>query len=780
MRLIAETFEELGTYLATADSFESAAALASQRLHEAAEVIATAMAGYDSLDVAEAMAFLTLFADPETFSEADHEGNLGALELVMLIAGSRTVLEQAGSPGTPSAEGPPNMPLIRATADAALEAGLFRNQFLIAEDTHPTAELSSRLTTQEANLRSTSYPHMVRDTLHALLDAPEIDVDLDAVAGFNARELLAVVDELGAIRNAGWNARRRTALELAFQGGDVQQEPTAERLFVAQAALWANPSEVAVLDSASIAAVTDVAVERVNTILDFFTSDVSHLDVDTLTEQFFGGVNPLRLRPILRHPSGRLYLTNDALIVPAVRERVEEAFKTATNRSFDRYVRRRGVVIEAAALELLRSIFPSSEVRGSFKYFVPKDDTERVPGKYSARVEGDGLLLIDDVALVLEVKSGALSNSARTGDVASLRDNLTKLLTAAADQADRTRARITEDRGLRLGDGSWLDLSRVREIHTIVVTLEDLGGLTALTDDLVTAGVLPQVLLPLTISLHDLRVIAELVQRPAEFLLYLRRRTLPELTRQFLAPDELDLYMHMLQQGLYVEPDPDRLAAEVPHHTVTVAERRRFKAQTPQWLTTRTGPLDAWYFYRLGQRQTTAPQPQLQGDARLQALVDRVTEGAEPGWLAISTALLSCSRATQHAFAGYAASLAAKTRSDGRPHTVTNVFGDRAQTTIILTFATAPAAVGASLERWRVSAGRYITAKKHQLQLIRGAVLLFDTDGNYLESVFRNTRPQPDSALDADVIALGLRPVDQMNASQASMTAARKAARRRR
>lgn len=42
---------------------KSPAALASQRLHEAAKVIATAMAGTDSLDVAETMAFLTLFAD---------------------------------------------------------------------------------------------------------------------------------------------------------------------------------------------------------------------------------------------------------------------------------------------------------------------------------------------------------------------------------------------------------------------------------------------------------------------------------------------------------------------------------------------------------------------------------------------------------------------------------------------------------------------------------------------------------------------------------------------
>ena len=81
----------------------------------------------------------------------------------MLMAGSRTVLQHAGPSDTPSAQGPPNIPLTCAAADEALAACHFRLQFLSTEDIHQTAEPSARLPTQEANLHSTSYPYMARD-----------------------------------------------------------------------------------------------------------------------------------------------------------------------------------------------------------------------------------------------------------------------------------------------------------------------------------------------------------------------------------------------------------------------------------------------------------------------------------------------------------------------------------------------------------------------------------------------------------------------------------------
>jgi hypothetical protein len=49
---------------------------------------------------------------------------------------------------------------------------------------------------------------------------------------------------------------------------------------------------------------------------------------------------------------------------------------------------------------------------------------------------------------------------------------------------------------------------------------------------------------------------SEVLDRPAEFQLYLQRRTDPGVSKYFWSSDELDLFMLFLRGGLYVEPNP--------------------------------------------------------------------------------------------------------------------------------------------------------------------------------------------------------------------------------
>jgi hypothetical protein len=65
-------------------------------------------------------------------------------------------------------------------------------------------------------------------------------------------------------------------------------------------------------------------------------------------------------------------------------------------------------------------------------------------------------------------------------------------------------------------------------------------------------------------SLHDLEVISKVIDRPAELLLYLRRRTDSGVATHYRGSDELDLFMLFLDGGLYVEPDPDEVRDQYP------------------------------------------------------------------------------------------------------------------------------------------------------------------------------------------------------------------------
>ena len=84
------------------------------------------------------------------------------------------------------------------------------------------------------------------------------------------------------------------------------------------------------------------------------------------------------------------------------------------------------------------------------------------------------------------------------------------------------------------------------------------------------AGVLLPERVPWVTSLHDLDVISTVIDRPSEFLLYLRRRTEAEVILYLRGVDELDFFALFLEGGLYVEPDPDEVRDA--HPTVTPAE----------------------------------------------------------------------------------------------------------------------------------------------------------------------------------------------------------------
>lgn len=773
IRLIADSHDRLVEYVLASEDPASAAALALSTLHESVATIVTLMAGHDSLDIVEAIALTNLIHDPETYSETEHDGSAAAIELVALISGSKTVIPNEGKPGAYDIRKQPAIDEIQAAAVAAGDAASMWRMFVTIDDDHSAAGLSLQLAIREAHMRSSSYPHMVRETVGELLADPGVERDLRAAAGFGSAELLSVVDGLAKHRDKGWNKRFevlrdfRTTQQLWGQLVPPDAASLAER---ALKETWANPSKISVVDARVLAETIGIDVEIVDRILDFFTCDLAMREAAELAEQFFKGDNPFRTRPFLKHPSGRRFLINDALLLTAVLERIEESLKFEN--LFSAYSDHRGATAEGAALRLLGSIFPTSSITAAFKYFVPDPSRpqELRPADYTKLVEGDGLLLVDDVAIVVEVKAGALSDVARKGNATRLRRDLSALITEGASQAARTRERIVLDRVLRLEGGGAIDLSGVREVHSIVVTLEDLAGVATVTDDLVSANLLPKNLLPLTISLHDLRIISELVERPAEFLLYLRRRTLPELTRRFIAPDELDLFMHMLNRGLYVEPDPDVLAAEVPYRVATTALRRRFKTQRAEFLTSRTVPLDDWYFYQLGERSTPAPKPTLNADSTLLALVDEIVIEGAPGWLSTATTLLSGDTKTQRSWARYGSQLAAATRQDGLPHMMTAVVGDRAQSMTVLAWVSAPIGLGSS-ERTAFDAyyRRYLAAKKHQLKVQRAALLVFESNASYSGLLFDNRLPGPDLELDAEVERFGLVPPGRMMATQASV-----------
>lgn len=765
VRLVFEGLDRLREYMGNSNDLASAAALAQERLERAVDDLSRAAERYDSFDVLELVRLHNSPGNPETYRETEHEGLAAIIELVALVVATRGSTDGARSAMEVRPDASPVIDRVQAAAQQCIDAGTMLVLFRALESGADMARIRYSSVLREVMLRNLSYTHMLEDTLTGLFSDPEIEEDCRAAMGVTVANIRAVLDAAQRMHEMAWQNRFEALDEIAEIAEDNPIDPSDA--VIARAAnawrrMWSNPADASTVDPATLAPEAGVDVGAVNAILDLFSINLEGKNTLDVVGDFFRGDSLLRTRPILRNASGERVIVHPSLLLPSIRERVEEELKRAG--LADRYVKKRGSYLEETALDLLTPHLPGAAVHRSFEYFVP-DPSANVaqtdPAQYTKLAETDGLFVLDDIAIVVEAKAGALSPRSRMGQAARLRGDLGKIVTAAAKQADRLRQRIAQDRGLRLRDDSWLDLNHVREIHTITVSLEDLSGLVTVTHELVTAGLLTGPHLPWTVSLHDLRVICEVVARPAELLLYLRRRTEPEVTRKFRAVDELDLFMHMLRAGLWVEPDPADVERELPQlGAQPVAARRRHARQQAVMLTSQTDQLDAWYLHTLGFRRNPAARPTLNANQELVALVDALAARKEPGWLSMGTTLLEGSGKLQRQWASLGSELVNRSSFDGRPHSYTAVGGQRARDSYLLVwYSQAP---NQPLSDAQHKMREYVSAKKHQMQVARAAGFLFNTSG-LVHAYFDNRFPGADSTLDAIVSRLALRPPEQMN-----------------
>jgi len=752
-----------------AESFEDAAARARAELRDRALRLAEMSCGHDLIRVVSSVRVAMVMAQ----MSRDVDLPASALELLALVLAYRDQNPTFVVRAEPPASFMP--PVILKAAHEALSYGAVMS-LLAAPPSDPHSALVFYSVQREIHLRNAAYPEMLLDTLRGIFADFSTENDCRTVLGFTGRQAIDIMEaarqsaprQMLARFERMEQARDQSLPHLEqWQPDDPAAEPPEELrramqfVFDALQALTTDIAEVAVLDPGALAAATGHDLATVEAVLDTFT--LGQLpDIDEVIDRFFNGDNPLRTAPIVRDQNGRRMLVHDALALPAVREVLEHRLNAANR--FSTYQQARGTYVENAALDLLVDALPGATPYRSFRYFVPDPNAaspQTRPEEFTKRVEADGLILIDDVAIIVEVKSVSLTAEARSGVVQKLYDKLREIITKAADQADRLRQRILADGRIRLDDGAWIDVSGVREIHTVAVGLEDLSGITTATAMLVDAGVLKQDHIPWTVSLHDLRIICELVERPAELLLYLRRRTEPlVVTRRYRAVDELDLYMHFLERGLYVEPDPRVIAANTPWaDPPTPAEVRRFERQRPELVLDRTKALDAWYASRLDPNAPAANKPRLNAHQDILTLIDMIAADGSPGWLPTTAMLLEVNTSLQRAFARQAADLAKLVRRDGNHHSITHLVHETTGKSMLLVWAchgrneTAETAVGYLLP--------YLQAKKHQTGAYRATCMVFDPTGTRLLRLLYDNRPAgPNPALDE--AAKRLRPLAEM------------------
>jgi hypothetical protein len=530
----------------------------------------------------------------------------------------------------------------------------------------------------------------------------------------------------------------------------------------AMGALFVTPSILSVVTAELVVKRVSVDVDIIRAILDRFAIVSDNRDSQKLVGEFVHGRNPMAGKGIIHDGAGRYLVLPGAIALDEIRRTCEPAIKGTG--AWSSYNRQRAKAAEKLTADTIRRLADRlGDLREGVMYRAITRSQASVDLSATSTTadladlaEADVLLVLDGVALCVEVKAGEIRLRSRQGGSEQLRSDLKKTVKAAASQTDRLRDLITTHGGLWLQDGNWLDLASIEEVYSVVVCLDDLGPLASTTAQLVRGGVLAQTNLPWVISLHDLLVCAEILTEPAQFLTYLRRRTNRDAAIWVTAADELDVLMWFVTGGFFFEPDPERIHARHPEtRPPTGKDKKSYAEQGRTIVGTFTDDLDAWYYWREGSSSRSADPPRRDMAPDLRQLTQRLREGQEPGWLRMSADLDGLSSKAQEDLADTISTIRRRTARDGGFHTCGLEGADDSGRWLLV------AATGPDTPRTREHLHAYLTAKKHHDRADRAMAILLDADGDPRMTFWLSHPLRPDPELDHLARAMGLPPADR-------------------
>lgn len=458
----------------------------------------------------------------------------------------------------------------------------------------PLRRVAAHLQLLDAAVRGPGYEGQAKELLADLFADPALEAALTRTLGFTAAQAVALEEALTRLVETRFNDTLRM-IELIAVG---PQEAAFQVHRRAEYILSVTDDELA--QEADVpAGAASAFLERFA--VGFGESGRAHL----LT-----GLSAIRRRPFVRAPDGRYLLTSAVNLLWAIQSAFEEALKEEPE--WDTFQQRRAAFVEQKVVDALADAVRAETRHANLRFSVAG----------GPQYEIDGVVIVDDVAFVLEAKAGRLSDQARRGRLRALRPELERLVGRGASQAERLRTAILggEDVAFFDADGAEVDipLAQVQRVEACVVTLEDFSWLVALRSELVESGlVAAEDEIPWIVSVFDFELVSRLIEFPAQLTLYLKdRRALPD---RLTPGDEMNLWMMHLLAKL-------EFASDAGHVSLR-----------GDW----TEEIDRHYMFGHGEL------PRMPLARRTRSAVDRLDRERQPGHVRATEELIAADQATR-------------------------------------------------------------------------------------------------------------------------------------
>jgi hypothetical protein len=671
------------------------------------------LADFDAFDALAAIWMTNAVADPETYKEWEHPGVIAAPELAAALLLRRPTREGQRPEAMLSGA------VILEAQDLLVQLLQMKGFMLMENATKRTdssdsfAELRATGLVHRLAVRGPSYHWQEEQTVRELFEDERVRNDVLAACGFTASAALKLVDgvvEVGLRRLSERANDAKATAELLI--ADLQRDREHQSLQDARSAPMVAALEGLDLADAEAAihsrliAWTSVAL---GTTMSFTPGDLAAHAGCTIdeTEAFlsmfslpFGeppvpgreiDIEDVRNHPLTRDDAGHYLCVSLPSLLFALRGRIESALKDHGQKTFSRYERHRSRVVERRAVAALAKALRPDWTHEGLSYDIEEEGIAKKP-------ELDGLVRVDSALLIVESKASSMRPSAKRLAPDSLRDWLKSEVSHAAKQARRARTALldsaspptmTDQAGKRVS----VNLAGIHHAFELIVVLEDLSAVAPSTWLLADAEILPREPIPLLITLHELEIICDIVERPSELIHYMLRRRRMDETRSAWGFDELDYFMHYLLFGLYW------------------SDREDVEPVPPERLLSHTEELDSWFFYQHGERKKSAERPGPKHHPDVANLLDCIEHSGASGRLDTALAILDFDAKPRRKIADLLRNLKRRSQLDGQHHDaslVNSEFG--------VTIMTCPPAASPGLA---TQLRQYCGLKKYQMEADR-------------------------------------------------------------
>lgn len=494
---------------------------------------------------------------------------------------------------------------------------------------HAALLLQERVRLHTQVMRNWGYPDRVI-ALTRDLYAP-LDEALMAALGFGASDVITLFENLAALRLGQYNTQREqlghvfrqatvrgavaTYLAQTALAGDVDEflgnAPPDVGLADVRAILLGHSNHTmaayAFMTRADVADCAGLPVGVVERILAEITVVPGDLDSRNVMDAFLG--NPVWERPVLGY-GDRFVVPTPHIFFSHVHRAMNRLFATA--QLSERLHARRARFLEDCTEAAFQSAFPAAAIQRGKQW---NWDGERY--------ESDLIVLIDQTLLIVEAKAGALTPSALRGAPERLKKHVQELVEKPAIQGSRLErvvrmAKDGNENARRVTDKLGIPAEQIASILRLSVTLDDFSAIASMERDLKDARWLREDTdLAPVLSIADLECVADILEKPALILHYLKTRGRLQKAVLLLG-DELDCLGSYLADGLVVPRAQGRPLLQISGQSAVV---------------------DRYFMLRgVG---IAAEKPKRHLTPWFDALLDALHERAPGGWTTMAFAVLN-------------------------------------------------------------------------------------------------------------------------------------------